>query len=214
MREESAQKVERPVDQIVNSHSLERSQIKGTPLHQGQLLDNRLRAKHLTDALLLNPGLRMAGQSAGTYISSPFSSGRGHRFSSLSLGPDSAGLGCHRADLGVCEAACVKPPPGWRRDSLRMSNGREDKERGMGLVGTQGGGWEGGFPTFLFFFLISVPQPSFFSATLSNCVHEGTELAHVRDNQRTATAEDRQRSISVVSCKVRGRPSLLITGGK
>lgn len=32
----------RPADQIVNSHSLERSQIKGAPLHQGQLLYNRL----------------------------------------------------------------------------------------------------------------------------------------------------------------------------
>lgn len=77
----------------------------------------------------------MAGQSAGIYIFSPFSSGRGHRFSSLSLGPDSAGLGCHQTDLGVCEPAFVKHPPGWRRDSLRMSNRREDKERGMGLVG-------------------------------------------------------------------------------
>lgn len=53
------------MDKIVNSHSLQRSQIKGTPLHQGQLLYNSLLAKRLTDALLLNPNLRMPDKARG-----------------------------------------------------------------------------------------------------------------------------------------------------
>lgn len=46
---------------------------------------------------------------------------------------------------------------------------------------------------FSFFFLISVPRFSFFSAALSNYIHKDMELVDVRDNKRNEE-EDQQRS--------------------
>lgn len=82
------------ISQDINSHRLHRSQIKGPPLHQGQLLHNRLLANHLTNVLLLNLSSGLPNKAQG-HISSALSSGPEHRFSSLSLGPDRAGLSCH-----------------------------------------------------------------------------------------------------------------------
>lgn len=48
---------------VINSHRLHRSQIKGAPLHQGQLLHNSLLANHLTDVLLLNLNLGMPNKA-------------------------------------------------------------------------------------------------------------------------------------------------------
>ncbi len=48
------------MSQVINSH---RSQIKGPPLHQGQLLHNGLLANHLTNVLLLNLSLGMPNKA-------------------------------------------------------------------------------------------------------------------------------------------------------
>ncbi len=53
------------MSQVINSHRLHRSQIKGPPLHQGQLLHNSLLANHLTDVLLLNLSLGMPNKAQG-----------------------------------------------------------------------------------------------------------------------------------------------------
>jgi len=115
------------MSQAINSNRLHCSQIKVPPLHQGQLLHNGLLANHLTDDLLLNLSTGMANKAQG-HISSPLSSGPEHRFSSLSSGRDRVGLSCQRADLEVCESACVIPPPGPGWEGLRMSARIEDKE--------------------------------------------------------------------------------------
>ena len=53
------------MSQVINSHRLHRSQIKGPPLHQGQLLHNGLLANHLTDVLLLNLSSGMPNKAKG-----------------------------------------------------------------------------------------------------------------------------------------------------
>lgn len=53
------------MSQVINSHHLQRSQIKGPSLHQGQLLHNGLMANHLSNVLLLNLSLGMPNKAQG-----------------------------------------------------------------------------------------------------------------------------------------------------
>lgn len=97
------------MSQVINSLSLHRSQMKGPPLHLGQLLHNRLLRNYLSNVLLLNPRSGMHNK-AQEHIFCPLSFCFKHRLYSLSLGRDRVGLNCHPVDLEVC--MCDTSPVG------------------------------------------------------------------------------------------------------